>query len=259
MRKTIFAFAVIFSQIFAPISAMADPADLVTNGSFELNGGLGQINGTISYATDWTRTVLNNPDSEGFAFIMNNTADSVGAPSIYTAGSGQNVKIWGPGNGVNNGFTGSPDGGYFMVLDGDYGKSSLSQTISGLTLGQQYELSFQWAIGQLEGTFGDYWAQVDVSFGSESMSTGLTPVASQGFRAWETLTHTFTATSNSQTLTFTPSGPSGLPPVVMLDGISLNAVPVPEPSTYLLGGMATLILGFLSWKKQNRKARRLAA
>ncbi|MBI1323800.1 PEP-CTERM sorting domain-containing protein [bacterium] len=237
---------------------MADPADLVSNGSFELNGGLGQINGTISYATDWTRTILNNPESEGFAFIMDNTADSVGAPSIYTPGSGQNVKIWGPGSGSNNGFTGSPDGGYFMVLDGDYGRSSISQTITGLTLGQQYELSVQWAIGQLTDVNGDFWAQLDISFGSESISTGQVNVPNAGFRNWETLTNTFTATSSSQTLSFVPSGMPGLPPVIMLDGISLNAVPVPEPSTYILGGMATMILGYLSWKKQNRKSRRLA-
>jgi len=259
MRKTIFAIAVIASQIFAPNAAKADPADLVSNGSFEANGGLGQINGTISYATDWSRTVLNNPDSEGFAFIMNNTADSVGAPSIFTPDSGQNVKIWGPANGSNNGFTGSPDGGYFMVLDGAYGRSSISQTISGLTLGLQYELSFQWAAGQLTDSAGDFWAQLDVSFGPDSASTGQTFVASQGFSPWLTFTNIFTASSTSQTLTFTPSGPSGLQPVVLLDGVSLNAVPVPEPSTYLLGGMATVILALLSWKKQNRKARRLAA
>ncbi|MGH6911978.1 MAG: PEPxxWA-CTERM sorting domain-containing protein, partial [Phenylobacterium sp.] len=48
----------------------------------------------------------------------------------------------------------------------------------------------------------------------------------------------FTATSNSQLLTFLSVGtPSGLPPIALLDGVSLTMVP--EPSTW-----AMMLLGF---------------
>lgn len=252
MRKTFWAITVVASQICLSIAATANATDLISNGNFENNGGVGQINGTISYATDWARTVLSNQESEGFAFIMDGNADSTGAPSIYTPQSGRNVKIWGPANGSNNGFTVSPDGGDFMALSGSFGQSSISQTVTGLTVGQEYVLAFYWAQAQLTDVNGNYWAQLDVTFGADTVATSQVSVPNAGFGQWALVSNNFTATSSSQTLTFVPSGAIGLGPMVLLDGVSLTVVP--EPSTLAMGGIGTLLVGWLSWRKQQRIA-----
>jgi hypothetical protein len=54
---------------------------------------------------------------------------------------------------------------------------------------------------------------------SDSVTTGTPALAYQGFSGWQAYTTTFTATSASETLTFTPTG-SGQGGYVLLDGVS---------------------------------------
>ena len=226
--------------------------DLVANGGFENNGGLGQLGGGISFATGWASATPASGPPTAFNFIANSNADSTGFSSIY---SPPNIKLWGPSSGVNNGFTGSPNGGYFIAASGDYGVGALSQTITGLTVGDQYTLSYQWAASQMSDNLGatsQYWS---ASLGSESHDSPTFNLPSQGFSGWMTQTETFTATGASLSLSFLAHGLPSLTPTLLLDGVSLTPVSVPEPSTLAMGGFATLLVGLMARRKRCRQAK----
>jgi hypothetical protein len=59
---------------------------------------------------------------------------------------------------------------------------------------------------------------------------------------WNRQTLTFQATSASQLLSFLAAGtPSGAPPLVFLDGITISEV-APEPASWVLLGLGLLML-----------------
>jgi hypothetical protein len=187
-----------------------------------------------------------------FNFIVDASADSFGFPSVNSPGAGTNIFLWGPGHGVNNGFTGSGNGGYFLGGDAGYATGAVSQTISGLTAGKQYAISFEWAQSQFTDQNGATTTGWDVSFGSETLSTGAAPLPGQGFSGWKNFAGTFTASTASQTLSFLAiGGPYGLPPFVLLDGVKLIEVTtVPEPGTLALMGAGFGLVGVMVKRRQ---------
>jgi len=214
--------------------------NLVTNGSFEqTTNGPGQL-GYNTDVTDWT--------TNGYNFVFAyGTGDTTGSNGQYG-----NVSFWGPNNGSNNGFpAGSPDGGNFLGLDGAFDVGPLSQTINGLTVGDNYTVNFWWAGAQQFGFNGATTEQLEVSLGSESFYTVVLQNPSHGFTGWQYQSFTFTAANTSEALSFLAIGtPSGVPPFSLLDGVSLYAAStVPEPGTLamMMGGLGTL--GFFRSKK----------
>ena len=158
------------------------------------------------------------------------------------AGEYNDLQLWGPGNGANNGLpASSPTGGNYIGADGAFGVGAISQTINGLIAGHKYDVSFWWAGAQQYGFNGANTEQWQVSFGNESQSTGVLSNADHGFTGWRQETFTFTATNSSQVLSFLAHGtPEGVPPFSLLDGVSLEAQgAVPEPASWAL-----MILGF---------------
>ncbi len=231
---------------FAPVAAIiglamlltgtaAKATNLITNGSFEqLTGGIGQIgyNGS-SLLTGWTNNTANG--NLGYNFVYSSgSADTTGANGV----SG-NVKLWGPGDGSNNGLPAtSPDGGNYIAADGAYEVAPISQTINGLVSGQQYALSFWYAGAQQYNFNGITTEQWLVSLGGQQLSTAVLTDQSNGFTGWQYTTLTFTATSSSELLSFLAAGtPNGEPPFTLLDGVSLNAVPEPGSGSLLLSGV----------------------
>jgi hypothetical protein len=217
--------------------ADAGPVNLVTNGGFEDNTGGGQLTTTVT-ATGWT---MGTSQSPGYAFLFApGTADTTGAGSsgFVLAGPGNNN-----GHGPQNGLDLSPNGGYFAALGAD-GKDlvlePLTQTINNLTAGDTYQVTFYWAGAQQESLgLGATTDQLVVGFGS----------VSQGFTGWMTQTFFFTADSTSDVLSFMAVGtPAGLPPFVLLDGVSLMAVP--EPPTLGLMGAGLIGLGIAALRRR---------
>ena len=204
-------------------------ASLVTNGGFEsTTSGNGQL-GYNTNATGWTVT--------GYSFVFApGTADTTGAlGSIGTA------YLWGPGDGSPNGLTVSPNGGNFVAADGDYNPGPISQTITGLTAGNSYNVDFFWAGAQANPIVGATTEQWQVSFGAQTQFTPVANNVSEGFTGWMNETMTFTASGPSDVLTFLAVGtPSGAPPFALLDGVSVNDVPEPSAGL-LLGGFGTFI------------------
>ena len=244
MRVLTVAVCGIAGLIAASASVHAAP-NLVVNGDFEqfVNPS---ATPTSSYQVK-TVNNANNPNggtlagwtNDGYSFLFNaGTADTTGS---FSSEFNNALKLYGPGNGVANGLTASsPTGGNFLASDGAFLQGAISQTISGLTVGYAYTLSFNWAAGQQAGYTGDTTDSWGVTFGGQTYSTPTVTVASTGFAPWRQAVFTFVPTSTTQTLSFLAAGaPSGTPPFALLDSVSLTATP--EPATWAI--MAVGLLG----------------
>jgi hypothetical protein len=216
----------------ASLGASAQAADnLVKNGGFEVNGGQGFVQWTgtpnpqvnVTTLADWINN--HNIPAGSWGFNVITSVPYLQSTNYYYPG------FWGvtPGYQNGNGFTASPNGGWFIASDGFDYRSPLEQTISDLEVGSTYTLSFNYAHAQEANVNGDTHQHWEVSFGSEGFSTPDVLLPSHGFRGWYTATNEFTATSTSQILSFLAFGTNGLPPYLLLDGVSLtkNSVPVP--------------------------------
>jgi hypothetical protein len=147
----------------------------------------------------------------------------------------------------------SPDGGNFVAIDGDPRFTApLLQTISGLTVGREYQLSFLQASGQQKGDTGITAQQWNVTFGGgvgQLSTLMLTP--SQGSTPWTLQTMDFTASSASEVLNFMASG-VGAPPVALLADVSLTAIP--EPTTWVLMALGFGGLGLAAYRRTKKVA-----
>ncbi len=147
----------------------------------------------------------------------------------------------------------SPDGGYFIGLDGDPKASGpVQQMISGLVSGKSYDVSFYWAATQLQVDPGPTSNTLQVGFGQATQFTAVALVPTQGFSGWLSEHFRFTAGSDRQLLSFMAvGGPSGLPPFALLDGVSVTAVP--EPSTWALALLGLGIAGVAMRRERTNK------
>jgi hypothetical protein len=247
------------------VATTAHATSLVLNGSFSLNSGSVSGNGCKVVAVNGC---VQNWSSTGYTFLYTSAADAQ-SPGV------SGVTMWGPssaGGGSANGFGASPDGGAFLALDGDYQTGSVQQTITGLTPGATYAVSYYWAASQQEGFAGATIQGMNVCLGTSGesykntstqplsggtdapsnincsgsgASTALISLPNHGFSGWQSVTVDLTANSTSDVLSFLSYGNLQVPPFALLDGVSMNQV-TPEPSTLplfltgLMGGLGVL-------------------
>ena len=250
-------------------------ANLVTNGDFSsytpltvsgvaANGfELDSASGTSTSLTGWT--------SVGYNFLFTPTTNNTGTTisgtahpgsyspqytnylSVYDSTNGGVSNSWNGQGPVTPGYTNGPN---FVGGDGAYQVGALSQTVSGLIVGARYLLSFNWAAAQQTGFTGLTTEKWGVTLGTQSFSTAIASNPSQGFTGWMFQTFTFTATANSEVLSFLSAGtPSGQPPFALLANVGLNAVPEPASATLWLAGL--LGLGIAKRRAARRKAKTL--
>jgi hypothetical protein len=236
--------SLIAAAVLAPLAlafgTAANATDLVQNGGFEDTSY-----GTTSYqfgmgyggqgVTGWTGGSVYGTDGIQMWFY-GPTATTTTAQTQWTAGD-PNQYFYS---------TMSPINGSFVALDGDPGlgtpghgplQGSISQTINGLEVGKVYTLTFDWAAGQLVNRSGPTTEQLQVTFGGDTVFTEVQSIVSGGFSGWQSEKFMFTASNTSEVLTFLSLGtPSGLPPMALIDNVSLT---VPEPASW-----AMMILGF---------------
>lgn len=219
-------------------------AGLVINGSFDdtTNGAnkfFGPASVHNSIPTGWT---VDNNGQFGFgAIYASGSADSIGGDH-----SGGRTYLWGPNNPLPmksmNGLSAtSPfNGGNYLALDGDHTfRAPVSQFVN-LEAGKTYELSFEWAAAQFRDSTGANWngatdERFQVTLGNTTKDTDWLFIDEHGFSGWKNQIFTFTAASTGPTLLsfLADSTAHGLPPVALLDGVSLSEVP--EPTTVLFG------------------------
>jgi hypothetical protein len=229
----------------------ASASNLVQNGTFAAtlpNSALiGDFYnyGSGAYVADW--------DTNGYNFLFYpTTADTTGADQGHgyaspDPGFANNLYLWGPGTGSNNGFSDPPSGDNFIAADGDYINAPITQTINGLTAGKTYDVTFSYAYSQQYGYYDATQQNWTVALGGSSYATSTITTPSQGFTPWQTITVPLTADSSSDTLSFLATG-SGAPPFALLADVSLTAVP--EPSTWALVVLGFAGLGFAAYRRK---------
>jgi len=246
-----------FSVIaLASVGSSAAQANLVQNGDFNQftingttpNGQPGELGSGTGYTTlsDWT--YLNPTKSYDFLFTSNSNgtdADTTGSWNPTGGGHGGYLKLWGTNDGGLDPITASPVGGNFLGVDPVYDNSSvLSQTLTGLTVGEQYTVSFYDAAAEQYPYTGASYDQWKVSLGNQTQLANYISLPSKSFSGWFKESLNFTATSTSEALSFLATGgPTFVqPPFVLLDGVSVTATDTPEPSS-IFGLGAVMILG----------------
>ncbi len=225
------------------VAGTATAANLVTNGSFENGYTVStQFNQSIGVGmgpTGWT-----SAGTQSYNLYVDPATVTTVETITQSSEAGQKLALSFPGA--------SPDGGKFVILDGDEQYNGvLSQMINGTVTGKTYAVKFYWGASQLQDRSGPTTERLEVGFGgAPTQTTATLSTPSQGFEGWFAQTFKFTATGSSQLLTFLSHGtPYGLPPVAVLDGVSVTAVP--EPAMW---GMMIVGFGLVGFAARRRAA-----
>jgi PEP-CTERM motif len=226
------SFVRTFFTVGALLSATQLRANLLFNGSFESIGGATgsfTLNNTGTLA-NWTATPTGNKIEDCLVFHGLNT-------SVCGTVFGGTRQFW-----VNPGP--SPDGGNYVGIDSDANFATpMTQSVSGLTIGRKYVLSFWQASAQFTNQTGATTEQWQVTFGTGAANVQksvLMNTPSQGSVTWNFQKLFFTATGTTQTISFLAlGGPSGLPPFALIDGVDLEAVPEPAALALMAFGLAS--------------------
>jgi len=242
MRKVIVAAA---ASLCLSLGASAQAAEFVTNGNFtNLTSGLGQL-GFNTDAVGWTSAA---PDAS-YNFVFDNGNTPVG-------GQFGAVTLWTQANGGASAWDGANLGpGNFVAIDGAFHSGPITQNITGLTIGETYHLTFNYAFAQQFAFDGATTQNLTVSLGGFSATTSDIVLPNHDFSGWSTASFDIVATATEQLLSFSSLASPQLPPFALVSNVSLtNGGGVPEPGTW-----AIMLLGFAGLGAAARMRRRITA
>jgi hypothetical protein len=225
------AFTGLVLCLLSPVFAVADP--VITNGSFEAVQITSAFSSNPADIPDWTHT-----GDVGDALLWNATF-----PQCC--------------GGTNSAKTG--DGNQFVTMGGGFGpfgSSAWSQTITGLTIGDTYNIDFKMAA---EGESDTQQLTVAMTSGSSTPSELFTSPDSNFtlfWQNWGAEEYTFLATATSADLQFSVTNQQW---DVGLDSVSISsaAEAVPEPGSLIL--LVPVLLGLAGTVRRNSKKSRIEA
>ena len=238
MRGNLTAHGLAAATLLYGAAAIAAPS--LQNGGFESSSFVTSTEFGASYSAGQGVTGWTSPSASAFNLYW------LASQALAHADIRNDTRFPGEAQQITFNFNQlSPNGGNFVALDGDTDYNGpLQQSISGLTPGGKYTVAFSWAAIQLTNRTGETTERFDVSLGSQTLSTATLTNPTQGFSGWKSASLTFTASAATELLSFLSVGtPNGLPPVALLDGVSLTEVP--EPGTIALLGAGMLAVGAL--------------
>jgi PEP-CTERM motif len=236
----------LFSTVLA-VSSAGNANNIVQNGDFNNTGIIPNNYFGNANVADWS-------DSGLFVVIY--------APNGANTGSAAPLYLWGPADGIHNGLTAtSPNGNNFLSADADRAyRQPLSEFIQ-VTPGDAYALKFDYAGAEYTtvpaGMTTEAWqvsldGNILTGPGSATLdnmatTTPVLMIPGKGFSGWVPDTLSFIAPGSghspvSELLSFLPlSNQTALPPVALLDSVSID--PVPEPGSLMLlgAGVAGLV------------------
>lgn len=250
-------------------------AGLLSNGNFAGTSDSGLTNGqainiygaSSNNLTSWsqctsssncpsgTTATGNGNNALAFLYTYGSQADSItdnfGTNNFSLADSGAIPNTY-PGacTTVTNGC------GNYIAVDGASGYNmALHQTITNLTQGATYQLTFYEAAGQQSGNTNATTEDWQVYLGSSTQSTTTIDNPGAGFTPWSLVTMYFTANlapgSTSEILEFlAQGGPSGDPPMDLLANVQLTQTPEPAAVVLLGAGMLGLVTMRRRWRKR---------
>jgi hypothetical protein len=207
--------------------------------------------GSWSYnSTNYTTTLANWTNASGaYNYVMTSgTAAALGQYGTLTLADGSAIGT-------------APGGGNFLANDGDYNSGTVSQTVTGLTIGAPTTLAFWWGAGIQNGYSTpntENWqaslCPISGCVGNDTQNAASYTLTAVDFSGWMQATMTFIPTSTSEVLSFLAIG-TGAPPFLLLADISVTT---PEPGTLAVMITALVGLGVLS-RLRRRSARQDAA
>jgi len=269
------AFAFIFALAITPNASAnliqdANFTSVVnTQGDTGLNPAVlyGQFGTGYLTVTDWTTTGYNfvyvpgTIDAGTQANGATSGTSAEQAPGQYNVGSGTNkgfgnTYMWGINNSGSNTITAPPKGGNIIAMDGDSTLSgTVSQTITGLTVGHTYALTFSWAAAQQQSFTGTTSEALQVSLGTGTQTTTTYDLPNHSFSGWMSGTMYFTATGTSEVLGFLAFGaPNGEPPFTLLADVDLEVIP--DFSNWMVfTGFGTVCIIFETLRRRRRRQR----
>ena len=203
---------VFFTTLAVLMTALVSTASAVTitNGSFE--GGLDSVD----------RNSFNST-------LPPNWTNGGGTPDTWNAATSFDQFAWSASN----------DGGDFVHLIGSgTGSEGVRQTITGLTINQDYLISFEQSISN-SFSFAVADGFLQVVFGSAVQNSDpMTIPALNVVAGWTDQSLVFTATSETSFVQFIGFSVTGPRADLGVDGVSISVVP--EPSTALLVGLGVV-------------------
>uniref|UniRef100_Q01UL1 PEP-CTERM protein-sorting domain-containing protein n=1 Tax=Solibacter usitatus (strain Ellin6076) TaxID=234267 RepID=Q01UL1_SOLUE len=258
---------------FLMLASQASAASLIVNGSFDAPGT--QVGGFTSACSQSVATIncpfLSPGSGSGgwqVTILGNNGQIDCVVPGNAVGGGTSPTLICTPGNPPSTQVTGGgykftlwqapgpslDKGNYFLADGGSSFSGALSQSVSGLTVGSLYKLTFWQAAGQ-ENCLYDDGVNCDppgnvnltqdwqVTFGSTSLTSTTMSTPIHTSFAWNQQIMFFTATATTQVLTFLAQGtPNSAPPILMLDGVTLESAPEPATSALFALGLGLLAI-----------------
>lgn len=261
--------SIVLSAVSLPAQAinLVQNGDLVPNQTIQNTYSNTQHRVNISSGTNssdipnWTFTAPGNTTDSwlnAYAVITptGNAASKAGEAYALNLANGQTVN--------------SPTGGsgWFVQMDGDTEHGArLTQTLTGLTAGKNYQVSFYQAAATVIGgpAFNQpTYNRIAVFFGSDfntyQWADQINMAVSQNVTQWQKQTMTFTASAPTQYLAFlNVGGPVGQPPMALLSSVSLEEVTPPTPVPFetdalpIVGSMIAFGFGLRAKQKLAQK------